>query len=312
MGKRIINLSEPATTLQEKMQEFLLFKQAQQSSNLTIKDYKQTFTHFVDHSHNTLDLDVLKMDTLNFFKSIPNTSPARYNVPFSNINAFFNWCVKQDYLEINPITKLGLKKRKDEGKIRSKDIEDIKAFIGVIETNKYTGLRDYTLILLMLDTGARPKELLSLTRKHIDIHSKMIEISKDIAKTRTSRILPLSPMTVKMLKKLLSVIPDDWTYVFSTYEGEYMDTRILDKRFDKYSKLSGIKITPYQLRHSFATLFLNNDGNLFALQVQMGHTDLRMTKRYISISKEKLAEQHSKASPVNMLKSSKVEKMKLF
>ena len=57
------------------------------------------------------------------------------------------------------------------------------------------------------------------------------------------------------------------------------------------SNACGIKITPYQLRHSFATLYLKNGGDLFTLQKQMGHSDLRMTKRYTEIDDDFLQTQ---------------------
>ena len=60
-------------------------------------------------------------------------------------------------------------------------------------------------------------------------------------------------------------------------------TIYLDKDFAKAGNLSGVKIAPYQLRHSFATLYLKNGGDLFTLQKEMGHSDLRMTKRYSEI-----------------------------
>ena len=53
--------------------------------------------------------------------------------------------------------------------------------------------------------------------------------------------------------------------------------------FLKYSEKSGEKITPYQLRHSFATLFLKNGGDVFSLQHLMAHADLRTTKRYTEL-----------------------------
>jgi site-specific recombinase XerD len=70
-----------------------------------------------------------------------------------------------------------------------------------------------------------------------------------------------------------------------------------------YSKRIGIKVRPYDLRHSFALNFLRNGGNVFALQKLMGHSTLDMTKRYLALTQGDLQEQHAKASPVNMLES---------
>ena len=68
-----------------------------------------------------------------------------------------------------------------------------------------------------------------------------------------------------------------------SYEGKQLKVDHLDKAFLKYSEKSGEKITPYQLRHSFATLFLKNGGDVFSLQHLMAHADLRTTKRYTEL-----------------------------
>ena len=80
-----------------------------------------------------------------------------------------------------------------------------------------------------------------------------------------------------------------------------MTTTYLDKSFAKVSARCGVKIIPYQLRHSFATLYLKNGGDLFTLQKQMGHSDLRMTKRYTEIDNDFLQSQHSTFSPLQLL-----------
>ena len=89
----------------------------------------------------------------------------------------------------------------------------------------------------------------------------------------------------------------------------WAQTRRIAKRMQDnlyHARYGGImthegKITPYQLRHSFATLYLQNGGDLFTLQKQMGHSDLRMTKRYTEIDDRFLQLQHTAFSPVNLL-----------
>ena len=65
--------------------------------------------------------------------------------------------------------------------------------------------------------------------------------------------------------------------------GNTSEANVLGRNFRKYCERTGVKFTPYQIRHSFATFYLENGGDLFTLQRQMGHTDLQMTKRYTEI-----------------------------
>jgi len=80
-----------------------------------------------------------------------------------------------------------------------------------------------------------------------------------------------------------------------------MHVIMFDKRLSYYSRKAGVKITPYDLRHTFAILYLRNNGNAFTLQKTMGHADLSMTKRYLGISMDDLKEQHQKATPLHSI-----------
>lgn len=67
--------------------------------------------------------------------------------------------------------------------------------------------------------------------------------------------------------------------VFCSCDGLPMHVEMFDKRLAKYSQKAVAKVTPYDLRHTFAILYLRNNGNAFTLQKTMGHADLSMTKR---------------------------------
>ncbi len=69
----------------------------------------------------------------------------------------------------------------------------------------------------------------------------------------------------------------------------------------QYAKQLDKKVTPYQLRHSFATLYLRNGGNAFALKDTLGHSTMEMTKRYIKLVEQDLEGVHHIASPLNRL-----------
>ncbi len=57
-----------------------------------------------------------------------------------------------------------------------------------------------------------------------------------------------------------------------------MNTQTWGDRLELYGNQLGVRIRPYDIRHSFALLFLRNGGNEFGLQKELGHTDMSMTK----------------------------------
>ena len=308
---RIVKMRQPSQKLQTVMHKFLLVKASQHLSEETLRDDQSCLNRFVDSSQDSLEYTLLEEDVLHFFSAIPNTSPARYNKPFQYINAFLNWMVEQEYIPKNPMKAHKLHKRKDEGNIKPVSIEALQTFIAALDRTTYTGLRDYTIIMVMLDTGIRTKELLALRNSDYSPATRCLMISKMTAKTRTQRTAYLNNSTAHILEEFLSCKPEEWEgWLFPNYEGKHLEVQHLDKAFAKNSAKCGVKITPYQLRHSFATLYLKSGGDLFTLQHLMGHADLRMTRRYTEVDETYVEQQHKSFSPVNLLQNSRVSRLK--
>jgi len=78
-----------------------------------------------------------------------------------------------------------------------------------------------------------------------------------------------------------------------------MTVKRWEKRLQEYSRKIGYRITPYDLRHTFALLYLRNSGNVFALQQMLGHSDISMTKRHIKLAGTVIKAQHLISSPIN-------------
>ena len=74
-------------------------------------------------------------------------SPARYNKPFQNINAFLNWALEQELIGKNPIKVHKLHKRRDDGNIKPLPVNKLQAFLASLDKSTYTGLRDYVICM---------------------------------------------------------------------------------------------------------------------------------------------------------------------
>ena len=82
-------------TVRDVANEFLALKKAQKVRERTLSDYKKYIDKFLAQSQNTLDVDVLKIEILEYFADIPKTSPARFNHPYQYLHALFECCAKQ-------------------------------------------------------------------------------------------------------------------------------------------------------------------------------------------------------------------------
>ncbi|MCM3784383.1 site-specific integrase [Neobacillus mesonae] len=280
---------------------FLTWKKAQGIAEQTYTDYNRHVRQFFTRNPDAWESDDALKATLYAYLS-EDIKPATYNNRLVYLRTYLNWCVDNGYLNVNPIKNI--KKKKDEGRAVKIDTEVLKQLLAQPDQRTFTGLRDYTLMLLTLDCGIRPKEALSLVPMDFNGLSYEIYVPPTVAKTRVSRTLHITDVTVTQIKKLLAVRPKDWgddVPIFCTYEGKPLNRNTWGDRIEMYTKRIGVHIRPYDLRHAFSIEFLRGGANSFALQKTLGHTSMEMTRRYVNLIDDDLKEEHAKASPLNKL-----------
>ena len=145
--------------------------------------------------------------------------------------------------------------------------------------------RDRAIVKLFLETAIRPDEVIG-TRGHplrfCDIYEETLEVSGKTGE----RMVPASPGLRDMLLSLRNGRPAD-SVVFVDGRGHPLTTwglRKVIKRAFRAAGISGVKATPYTLRHSFAGEFLANGGDLATLQKILGHKDIETTMIYTHIA----------------------------
>lgn len=279
---------------------FISLKQAQGCSERTILDYERNLGNFYLYcDSDTTNDKLLQEKVIGYLSQYSNKAPATFNIPYQNLNAFFNWCTLTENLPYNPLRLSGLKKKKDDGKIRHSEPDEIELLLKACDRTTYAGNRDRALILLTLDTGIRPSEAFSLRQNDIDFHHNRITIRRETAKTRVERQLPLSGAVASTLKDLIDLKPEGFSddLIFYSYEGNPLNTRSWGQRLQYYSKKIRFNITPYSLRHTFAIQYIRNGGNAFYLQYELGHSELKMTKRYVKLALTDVEKEHNMHSP---------------
>ncbi|MFI2857527.1 tyrosine-type recombinase/integrase [Paenibacillus sp. JSM ZJ436] len=299
---RIIEPEESACPhWREVLSEFQRHKQLDGISEQTAHDYDRTVNLLFKRYPNAWDsMEALKEAV--FTHMSDDIKPATFNSRLTYLRAFFKYCVGQGYISANPLANL--KKRKIENRAVAVETDVLKSLLDAPDQKTFAGLRDYTLILLTLDTGIRPSEALSLLPQDFNYSAQEIYVPSKVAKSRIARTLPICDITIKSIRKLISVRAEEWSDdvpIFCTYEGRKLNRHTWGDRLELYGKQIGKHIRPYDLRHVFALEFLRNGANAFATQRALGHATMEMTRRYIALVNDDLKAQHSKASPVQKL-----------
>jgi integrase len=133
-------------------------------------------------------------------------------------------------------------------------------------------------VILALETGLRKEELFSLTLSGIDLMRR--EIRLDHTKTGVPRRVPLSDRAITTIKGLLEQPQrPNTSYLFTKADGSrYVDMK---NGFVAACKRAGLTdFRWHDLRHTFASWFVQDGGDLYHLSRILGHATVQMTTRY--------------------------------
>jgi len=158
------------------------------------------------------------------------------------------------------------------------ELEDLLKQINLIFRNPH---KIQTILNLMFETGIRPKELITLTRKDIDFEKKSMLLRN--TKTFQDRIIPLTNIMCKNLLEYFNQEAEQ-TNAFNISKTilKYIFMQINQKCVNLKNKLS-----PYTMRRSFAHNLQDIGAELSSIQHGMGHKDINTTFKYLNNSNEK-------------------------
>ncbi len=302
--------------LTDNQKNFLKHKAMEGLADNTLYGYVKTFKVF--NKECNLEGDITS-GVLDFFYSKRNLNGG-YNGYRKRLFSYFKFLVDENIIESNPILEAKIRYKKENAEPRPAKKESLKKILDLIDLKTYIGFRDYVYVILTIDTGVRPNEAVQITKNLFDFKEGTLKITPNIGKCHKSRILPLSYEVLKRVQKLLDISFNcgfNQSRLFLSNEGEDITTTCFQRRLQYYSdllKLEGeYRVTPYMLRHYFATTYLENGGNVVYLQYLMGHSDIKMTKKYLKINQESVAEEHKKYSPLNeiLMNKKRVDKIVL-
>jgi len=146
---------------------------------------------------------------------------------------------------------------------------------------------------LQAETGTRISEVLGLHLRDITLSEKKMVVQKGKG-DKTRVVYWRSDEMTMLLEKWLTRRPSS-SFLFSTIrsndKGSQMDPRSFRVQFDKYVRQAGLPTwtTTHVLRHSYATNFLGDGGNIRTLQIILGHASLATTEKYLHVTDKDVA-----------------------
>lgn len=259
-------------------------------SQLTIKSYNFHIRKFLCYYHNDLKQENIEKH-LYYLKSKKNYSAESLNIAKAALVYFFNNILKKEITIELP----RIKRKKSLPRPVDREV--------IMELIKHTSnLKHRTLIELLYSSGIRPFEAIKLKWIDLDLINNNVRINE--GKGKKDRISLLSNFVIPHLMDLKQSKPNNNDFVFYSQARpqNHISKKTLQKILENASRKAKLDfiVTPYQLRHSFATHSLEDGTDIRHLQVLMGHSSTKTTEMYTKVTKQKLLQLTSPLDNINL------------
>lgn len=299
-------------------------KKSEGRAENTLKTYKQNYSYFCEY----LDMRGIVRDIRNISNetgreyiiwlredkrkfsdncNVPDSVrtvgllPKSINTRIKNMKTMFRFLAEEGVIEEDPFAYV--KNVEDVGRdIEVLTPEELRSLLQAPNQRKYSDFRDYVVLNLLIDGMVRIDEALTLRKSDVDLTAGFATLRREITKSRRARMVPITKRTAKLMQELIRETAEFGSeYIFLNNYGERLTPNHFRHQLKKYAKTAGIekRIYPHLLRHSGATLFLEEGGSARHLQMILGHADGRMTNHYTHLSDKSVKNNHDEYSAIN-------------
>lgn len=293
-------------TLVDNYKFFLVYCKVEGFSPHTITNYQNILPSFISflqkkkEIHRAVDITTQHVYAyLLTFKD--RVGACSYYDYFKMIKRFLSWLVEQEIIAESPAAKIKSPKI-PKTVITPFTQDDIKKLLLICD-HTVMGLRNRAIILMLLDTGLRLSELVSIQIDDVDYDHGIIKVMGKGARERRVR---MGKDTQKALLKYLLSRKDKLPCLWISEDGAALRSVGVQKMIRRLGKRAGLKsvrCSPHTFRHTAATMALRNGAKEFEIQSLLGHSTPDMTRRYAAtIKSEQAANAHKMYSPVDYLK----------
>lgn len=295
------------------VRSFLLHKRALNLSPRTIEFYQECIKHFertFQEQNLTIDLPRITAKQIKdhyiHYMLDHHLADNTVNNRIRACKTFFRFLFEEGIVT-TPICEQFTMIKAEKKMIQTLTKEQLLTLLQQPNRKTFTGLRDYTIMLLLFETGMRISECLSLEID--DIFLKERELIIRMGKGRKSRRVPIQKTCVHVLEQYLAERGDVNTKaLFINIEGEGIGKRTIQENIQEYGKaagIEGVRVSPHTFRHTMAKFYIINGGDIFTLQKILGHSTLDMVRYYVELFSTDIQDQHRKYSPVENMNLSR-------
>jgi integrase len=224
-------------------------------------------------------------DILNF-KDLLKHIPGTFNKCFTLLHKAFALAELWEYREKNSNPCHGVQKypeRKMERFLKKDELRRLEEIIKLEEIYRLKSPYVLAAIRILIYTGCRMGEILTLKWEDIHLEENYIHIKK--SKTG-EKIVPLNKASKNVIKAIEKQEGNPYVFCSEKPGTHVVNIQESWRNIRKSVALSDVRI--HDLRHSFASFAINNGLDLFQVSKLLGHKNIQTTMRYAHITKENL------------------------
>jgi len=250
-----------------------------------------------------INLDLIEDFRVFLYKNKKQVSKKTINAYMISLRSFLKYLEKKDYDVLSP-TKIDL--IKDEQRlVEYLTKEELEKLFSIVDKNKISQVRDYTIMKMIYLTWLRISELVSINKDSLNIDNWEFTIRW---KWKKLRMIYLNEELILDIKNYLNKRTDNFSPLFIRHNFDINNINILNNekvRLTRHFITTMIKnkalqakitkkVSAHTLRHSFATTLLSNWADLRSIQEMLGHASINTTQVYTHVTNPKLKKIHNK------------------
>ena len=222
------------------------------------------------------------------------------NRKLSSLRAFYKFLLKRSDVTIDPLRKIVGPKNKKSLPVFVRE-EDMNKLLDEADFGEgFKAVRDHLVIEMFYATGMRLSELIGLNDGDVDFSSSLLKVT---GKRDKQRLIPFGDELKEAMLMYMNIrneaVANRSEAFFIREDGQRLYGglvyNIVKRNLSKVVTLK--KKSPHVLRHTFATMMLNNDAELEAVKELLGHESLATTEVYTHTTFEELKKVYKQAHP---------------